>query len=375
MCITLPLSIIIPTFSCERRNFISIRHEEPRLPPLNLSLVGDIMAHDVNYSRPPYSKIYERVKNYFMQDDLTFGNLEFPIDPDKPMSNYPLFNIHPAYVKAAVEAGFDVFSLANNHICDQGPDSILKTLDEIEKIKKEKEIFYSGIKNDENAPYRITTIMKKGWKIGFLALTEFLNIRDSEEYVYLLDYHNKETRDELINLIKKSTEDYDLLILSYHGGVEYASAASTEKISFFYDLIDAGVHIVWGHHPHVLQPWEIKEVKGLKRLIIPSAGNFISGQTWNIDPVKSDIEKNLTATGESAIYSVKVAKSGLRTAIISVKAVPIANYQHPEYGMIVYPFEELLKEKLPDRWSEFYKNRFKEVQKMLADNYIRNFVR
>jgi len=78
-------------------------------PPAELLLgfVGDIMAHNVNYHMADYSRIYDGVSGILRSDDLTFANLEFPVDPALPQMTYPRFNNHPAYVRAAVEAGIE----------------------------------------------------------------------------------------------------------------------------------------------------------------------------------------------------------------------------------------------------------------------------
>ena len=100
------LLLIISAVSCGHNNYSSLPtsafspdterygSSESVFNTLSLTFAGDIMAHDVNYNRPPYSKIYEHVAPYLLSDDLSFGNLEFPCDPEKPMSNFPCFNVH-----------------------------------------------------------------------------------------------------------------------------------------------------------------------------------------------------------------------------------------------------------------------------------------
>ena len=77
------------------------------------------MAHSVNYNISTYSKIYKDVEYFIKDSDLAFANIEAPIDTSRPASSYPNFNMTQKYVQAAVDAGFYVFSLCNNHTNDQ----------------------------------------------------------------------------------------------------------------------------------------------------------------------------------------------------------------------------------------------------------------
>src|SRR6185369_14910611 len=82
----------------------------------------------------PYEYIYENVKYLLQADDLSFVNLETPVVETAPYSSYPLFNVHSEYVWPAIQAGFDVFSLANNHAGDRGSSGIPKTIKAMEDL-------------------------------------------------------------------------------------------------------------------------------------------------------------------------------------------------------------------------------------------------
>ena len=82
---------------------------------LSLSFLGDLMAHIENFRIEDYSVVYEDIRPILISDDLTFSNLETPVDEKLPYKGYPRFNIHKEYVQAAINAGIDVFPLANNH--------------------------------------------------------------------------------------------------------------------------------------------------------------------------------------------------------------------------------------------------------------------
>ncbi len=223
---------------------------------LKLTFAGDIMAHVINLIVPDYSVIYKNIGDVLSDDDLSFANLEFTIDESKRVSGYPRFNVHRDYIKAAVESGFQVFSVANNHIYDYGINGIFQTIRSIEFLKRlyNGKIYFSGIRGNLQKKFAPEVINVKKHRIYFIAVSQFLNRFKKSPYVFLADYRNKEAVTELLKYIRKIRGKADLLILSYHGGKEYHLRPEREKISFFHRLIESGADIVYSHHPHVLQP-------------------------------------------------------------------------------------------------------------------------
>ena len=334
---------------------------------VTLTFAGDIMAHDVNYYRPAYEEIYREVVPFLRSDWISFANLEFPVDPDKPYSNYPAFNNHPGYVEAAIEAGFDVFSAANNHAADQGADSILATRRVLEDFAGTRDIYWSGLRAHPDDPMMPVLIEREDLRIGFLAVTFFLNNDEGGEFVYRLDYRDRERREAFLAFLRSVTPAYDLFVLSVHGGVEYRKLPLPQKYAFFHQLIEAGTDVLWGHHPHVLQPHEtVRLSDGRRALIINSAGNFISGQTWHMEPSEEAGEH--PARGESALYRVRLLlpdEGGSR--ICGLEVVPIVTFKDPVKGMVVRLHKGLVeKPGTAGRWGEFYRRRAALVQRSLT---------
>ena len=349
---------------------------EPGRPQIyTLSFAGDIMAHDVNFHLKPYDPIYEDISEYLQNDLLSFGNLEFPIDSSKPYQNYPLFNNHPAYVEAAIEAGFDIFSAANNHTADQGPESILATRDALERFRAERGIDWSGIRGSKDDPMVPVTIERNGIKIGFLAITLFLNRPEGGELVYKVNYRSRDRQETFFKYLESVRPAYDLFILSVHGGVEYRQTALPFKVEFFHRLSECGADIVWGHHPHVLQPYEVySRADGSSSVIIYSAGNFISGQTWHMPPV--DFTEEDPPRGETALYQVRLVKSAADTvSICGVSTVPLVNFRDPGFGMLVRRYEGIHGDEAVDPvWRQFFLGRNEPLKQSLNRIESRNQV-
>ena len=122
---------------------------------LDITIAGDIMAHNVNYRMKDYNKIYTDILNITQNDDLTFCNLETPVDGTIPYETYPTFNVQPPYLQAAVDAGFEVFSLANNHTNDQNGHGITETYKNFDTLRNnlEYKVYFSGIRENKNVKF------------------------------------------------------------------------------------------------------------------------------------------------------------------------------------------------------------------------------
>ncbi len=334
----------------------------PRSDILTLSFVGDIMAHRVNFTHPPYDAIYRAVAPVIRRADISFANLEFVVDPKLPYAGYPWFNVHPEYVEAAIGAGFRAFSIANNHIYDYGAGGVRESYLALDSLRKRDGIVFSGIHPNGQSGLVPETIQRKGWRIGFLAITEFLNRYLRSEQVNVVNFDNPIERTSFLAKLKGMAAGYDLFILSVHGGDEYALRPNPAKEAFFRQAVRAGVTIVWGQHPHVLQPWELETVDGAQRLIINSAGNFISGQTESIDPAAPATPR--ANTGDSAIFRVTVRREQGRANVVSVDPLLISNRKTEDGQMVVEPLNELVRMPLSPSWHDYYTYRLRVAQSL-----------
>ena len=333
-----------------------------------LSFIGDIMAHRINYVLPDYTEIYVSVEDYLSADFLSFGNFEFPVDSSREYSSYPRFNATKEYVEAALLAGVDVLSLGNNHAFDQGREGIFQTMRSLRELEEKlgRRLYTSGIRGNLSAPFAPTLIIKGGLRIGFLAVTQMVNQYQRFEYVQIVDYQNGRHLRQFLPYIRRAAGDYDLFILSYHGGREYARNADPEKLRFFRQLIEAGVDIVYAHHPHVLQPYYLHPHQNGLGLIPASTGNFVSGMTWGIDP--SQPENARADTGDSALFQVELTVAGGVVRVERVQPFLISNWINERGGMVVETFERLLGRELPGNWGSYYRRRFEITSKIFKGN-------
>ncbi len=324
---------------------------------LRLTFSGDLMAHNVNFNMDDYAMIYEDIRDILQSDDLSFTNLEFSIDPLSPYATWPRFNVHDDYVEAAVDAGFDVFSLANNHTTDMFMGGTVRTYETMQAIvdDADRPIYFSGL-SSQAFDLRTTEIRRRGLRIGFTAITGFLNLRESShgaDFVYLYPFHLEEVQDRLIEWLEEEAAKYDLYVLSAHHGIEYRQEPASYKVSFFNRAIEAGVDIVWSHHPHVLQPITFaRRSDGTRGLIMYSLGNLISGQTWYLTPDEWYTDR--AGTGDAALVRVAVEFDETGAHITAAYPELITHYIDPAKDITARRMRNIIDTPLPEDWNRYY---------------------
>ena len=286
---------------------------------IKLLFAGDIMAHTNNYHISSFDKIWRDVKYLIDGNDLVFANIEAPIDTTKPVSSYPNFNMPQNYVQAAVDAGFNVFSLCNNHSNDQYLDGIKETLKTVDRIcelaaknANPRSLYFSGLKNSKESEFSYNIIEKSGWKILFLPMTELLNRPDFSEYINYVKTDDA-SRNEFIDYVKKLREKNPctVFILSFHTAEpEYTRNITSRQEKFYKELIKNGVDIIWANHAHIIKNRKIivDTETNCDKLIMYANGNTISGQRRNPDLTSKNPNGERDNTGDGLFYKVTLKK-------------------------------------------------------------------
>jgi len=243
--------------------------------------VGDIMLdRGVEYKiqkegkgdyKFPFLKITAELK----KADILFGNLEGPIsNKGKKVGSIYSFRMNPKAIEGLKYAGFDILSLANNHMFDYQRVAFEDTM----RILEENGIDYlgAGFNKEEALSLKIKEI--KNTKIGFLAYTNLgpETWRATEKNSGIA-WINKKDIEEAKKDIEVAKQKVDVLIVSLHSGEEYSTSSTPFQISFSKVCIDAGADLVVGHHPHVIQKVE----KYKDGWIAYSLGNFIFDQGFS----------------------------------------------------------------------------------------------
>jgi poly-gamma-glutamate capsule biosynthesis protein CapA/YwtB (metallophosphatase superfamily) len=282
----------------------------PPLPPkssyLHVMAVGDIMMHmpqvDAGRSSKGYdfTSYFEDVKPLFAQADLVLGNLETTLSgSDVGFSGYPRFNSPDELADALQEAGFDVMTTANNHSLDRGEKGLKRTLDQLQRVGlKHTGTFKSG--EDRNDHLIVTKNNISMAMLSYTYGTNGLPVPVGKEYLVNLLDEQKMERD-----IKKVKEmGADIVAVSIHFGQEYHRKPSEDQKEWVNRLFRWGADLIFGSHPHVVQPFEVRnwvtEEGQLKQgVVIYSLGNFISNQRKEPRDIGGIISVKIQKTGDS----------------------------------------------------------------------------
>jgi poly-gamma-glutamate capsule biosynthesis protein CapA/YwtB (metallophosphatase superfamily) len=212
---------------------------------------------------------FQKIADTLRAADLTFGNLECPVsDIGKNQHHLYSFRADPNVIEGLTFAGFDVMSVANNHMCDWGPAALVDT---VERLRG------AGIRpvgagvNDLEAHYPVLVNLG-GVKLAFLAYVDIppreATAGPTQPGVAWLD------EDRVLADIRFARPLADVVIVAPHWGIEYAKRPEKSQVRFARRMIDAGADLIVGSHPHVVQPLE--EYHG--RWIAYSLGNFVFDQ-------------------------------------------------------------------------------------------------
>jgi len=228
----------------------------------SLIFVGDMMFdRGVEYYSEQNDNIYyplEKVSDFLKTADITFGNLEGPIVkyPKNFLSKSLKFAFSTSTLKVLASAGFDILSLANNHTLNMGSTGLIET----RNLLRSLDILPVGDTINCSAEF----VVEKD-DIVFFAINKTFGFNCSDEQV-------------IDNLkIVKAKFPNKFLIVSIHWGAEYKLSNSLAQQELAYLLIDNGVDLIIGHHPHVVQ--NIEEYNG--KLIFYSLGNFVFDQHFS----------------------------------------------------------------------------------------------
>ena len=265
----------------------------PPQPTITLVAVGDIMlARTVEQTmlrHNDWSYPFRETFQITSKADITFGNLETPLTEGAVVEPYGMvFRADPQATEGLVFGGFDVVSLANNHMKNQGADGIQTTISALQKAN----IRFTGAGATLTEARKPVLITAHDITFGFLAYADDSFMPSS--YVATDQNTGSPILDEVLleqDIALLGTQA-DVIIVSLHAGNEYTQTPNDRQINFAHKAIDLGASLVLGHHPHVVQPLE--EYNGGK--IIYSLGNFIFDQMWS-EATRESVIATITFTG------------------------------------------------------------------------------
>lgn len=251
--------------------------EEPDTETV-LTAVGDVMLGRyvaTAFSRTTMDAAFGDARSAFAGSDIAFANLESVVTSSEHDTGKEIFfKADPARVDVLQYLGLTHVSVANNHVDDYGRTGWTESVG----LLKTAGIIPIGDYADDQEPV-FSIVGDKTF--AFLAYA---------------DVYRAVSLDRLAADIDAAKAEADVVVVSFHWGVEYAHDPVARQVVLAHAAIDAGASVILGHHPHVLQGVETYQ----DGLILYSLGNFVFDQVgedenesmvakivWNDDGTRS----------------------------------------------------------------------------------------
>ncbi len=264
----------------------------------------EILKGDTLY---PFAATYDTIASY----DLVFANLECTLSEQHGETQHPknnlIFTGPPGGAESLRKAGIHVVSTANNHALDYGVRAHGQTIENLRRA----DIAFAGTAPDSAHLFDPAIITRHGIRFAFFACTDVMNITDR----LWLRYVAQADTGKMLPRIRAYRDSVDFIVVSYHGGVEYAERPSSRSLGFSRALVEGGADLVLGHHPHVSYGLE----KIGKRYIVQSLGNFVFRQPQHF------------WTQRSFAFAAEVTKSEEGTWISRFHCLPVLTGFQPRF--------------------------------------------
>ena len=274
-----------------------------------------------------YAWPFSLVKDYLANDDLTVANLEvvFTTRTRHADKMYYLRG-DPSFVQVLTEGSIEMVNTVNNHCMDfmnEGYVDSLATLDGAGV--KHFGTINPGLANPHDD---LGLVDVNGILFGFIG------------WSYPQEYDLRNISNRILLLKSQGAE---VIVVSLHWGRETYMTPESWQYTFARNVLDAGADLVWGHHPHVIQPIAIYGSKP----ILFSTGNFTFGTMSDVNP----------ATG---IFQLTYEKTAVGPALKELKVIPCTTQKSPDFRP-----KELTEQK--DRLQVFKYLTFKKAPYMLEN--------
>ncbi len=209
--------------------------------------------------------LFSDIKDILNNCDLNIVNLECPLtnSSNKSIKHGPNLKSSPQVAEPIAKSGFNLVTLANNHIMDYGKEGLIETI----QTCKQNNIETIGAGESLQSASQPFIITKDNISLGILnyAENEFLPATNISAGFNPFDPIKVY---KAINSLKKKV---DFVIVIIHGGVEYYSLPSPSVKERYRFCVDVGANMVIGHHPHVFSGYELYK----ESAIYYSLGNFL----------------------------------------------------------------------------------------------------
>lgn len=256
----------------------------PRSRTVSVMMVGDVLVHrgvwesGESGGKRDYAHLFANIKADARAADIAIVNQETPLGGESlGLSGYPMFNGPQEIGDAEVAAGFNVVTRATNHSLDAGQRGIESELAFWRKRHPDTAVL--GLADSKKAYDKIYVAEKNGMRVAVLNYTFSTNgIAFPSDNPYAVRMLDEDLIADDVSRARKEGKA-DVVIACPHWGTEYQETPDESQRRWAQVMADAGVDVIIGTHPHVIEPVEtVKGSGGNRTLVFWSLGNFVSTQ-------------------------------------------------------------------------------------------------
>ncbi|QNO15981.1 CapA family protein [Alkalicella caledoniensis] len=313
---------------------------------------GDLSASEMIFPENT-GDLWEDILEFYFSGDIVCANLEAPVVPTKPPVGVPGMCLTAPMINTSEKMfdrfiyggrGVNFFATANNHSLDQGEQGLLDTLDFLDA----RGYPHVGTARTQEEQDDIPIVEKNGIKTAFISYTYSLNGLDpivGKEYMTNVIRLNKP--DEDLSLIQRHVKiarekDAHIVVAMLHWSLEFETYPIENVIKMGHRVMECGVDVILGGHPHVAQPMEKyrfydpiqqREKEGL---IIYSLGELVSLNLFSKNSRLAMVVKIELTEG--------VQRGNTLVKITDLKVLPIyIHYKELGKGKSQYKILDLMK--------------------------------
>ena len=343
---------------------------DARCRTAHIRAAGDLMMHkrqleiakqdDGTYDFHPQ---YALIAPSLSAADYTMANLETTVGAyaGQPYSGFPRFNAPESILAAIKDAGVDFLTLANNHMLDRYFDGLKTTVDNVEAYGFD----HAGAYRTQEEADTPTVVTVNGIKIGVLCYTDLTN--DMERWcdpaAGIYGIKHLYTADFAADVQAVKAAGAEFIIAMPHWGTEYTRKPDAIVRETAEKMIAAGVDVILGSHPHMVQPIEYVTVQ-------TDSGERTGLVAWSMGNFIDDMKVQYTDSGIILDFTIRETAEG-DFDVADVGYVPL--YCWRQDGMIQTISSAQYMEEKPEGMTDSTYKRMKatyaELGKLIGDDF------
>lgn len=285
-------------------SILSSAQKEKLSCAIRLTFTGDLIllkdmvenGYDASLNQYHFDSMFDYVKEYYDEADCNIGVFEGPVaGADKGFSTscfhdgIPLYlNFPKEYAQAVKQAGFDLVTVATNHLLDQGVAGMYHTLDKLDDLG----LTHVGAYRNEEEHSSVKIVEVKGKRLAVLAYTygctryqpEFFFETEHKHLTSVIVSPDSPYVNETLDAVKKDFQKAkslspDLIVVLPHMGKQFSHYPDEFQQFWCKRFVEFGADIILSDHPHAVQPIEWAKNGDRNVLIVHCPGNYINSFT------------------------------------------------------------------------------------------------